>query len=80
MKRLGKWLLCHVLRWHDWTCNANEGIPPDRKRMEEDPIDYFFEYAQGWCKRCGRLLKTYSVDVRDGRPREIVFPNPRAEE
>ena len=45
---------------HAWTCKANEGIPPgpeiQRLSLTAGHAVAFKLYAQGYCKRCGRLL------------------------
>jgi hypothetical protein len=47
------WLTCHILRSHDWTCKAQEGIkpnPPLDEGMDLIMADYH-EYAKMYCKR-----------------------------
>lgn len=43
---------CYLFRDHDWTCSALEGITPDREKVAVDPVGYFEEYSQMYCKRC----------------------------
>ena len=47
-------LLC-LVGWHDWTCLADQGIKPDPVRIRQDPLGYFKEYAEMFCKRCGKI-------------------------
>ena len=54
-RRLGRWILC-LLGQHDWTCDAEQGIPPDAKKLQANPVGYFWDYAQGYCKYCGKVL------------------------
>lgn len=56
MAKFWTWLRCHVLQDHDWTCRAEQGIPPDPAKVKANPMGYFWEYAQGYCSRCGKLL------------------------
>lgn len=50
MKKVWYWILCHILDDHAWTCKAEQGILPEIDRMVDDPLGYFYEYAQGYCK------------------------------
>ena len=40
---------------HDWTCAANEGIKPKVEQVKAGIVG-FYDYAQGYCKRCKKLL------------------------
>lgn len=51
MKRLFGRLLC-LIGEHDWTSLAQEGVKPDPARVKADPVNYFWEYAAMFCRRC----------------------------
>ncbi len=51
-----KWLKCHVLQDHNWTCKAEQGIAPDGEKIRTDTTNYFWEYARGYCKDCGKPM------------------------
>ena len=42
---------------HEWTCKAEEGIKPDPKKVEADPLGYFAEYSKMYCKHCSAVSK-----------------------
>ena len=46
-----RWILCHILQDHEWTCAASEGIPPTVKQLQGD-IEGFYDYARMYCKHC----------------------------
>ena len=52
LRRIGGWLLC-LMGDHNWTCKAEEGIDPDPVKLKANPVAYFWEFAQMYCKRCG---------------------------
>lgn len=54
MKKLIKRFVCWF-RGHDWTCAAQQGIPPTRQQM--DKIDGYKDYAKMYCARCGKESK-----------------------
>lgn len=45
-------LRCRLLLDHDWTCAAEQNIPPTAKQLA-DGVDGFFDYAKMYCRRCG---------------------------
>lgn len=51
-----KFFLCYVLQDHDWTCNANEGIPATAEQLQAG-VAGFFDYARMWCRRCGKVYQ-----------------------
>ena len=51
MKALMLRLGC-LFGFHDWTCDHDQGIKPDKIRMKQDPVGYFWEYARMYCSRC----------------------------
>ena len=54
MKRLLNWIEC-VFGHHDWTCNAQEGMPPKPSQLAAGVIG-FRDYAIMYCKRCGAVF------------------------
>ena len=40
---------------HEYTCKAEQGIKPDLERINRDPVEYFFEFSQMYCLRCGYI-------------------------
>lgn len=48
---LEKVLGCYIFKTHDWTCAANEGIPPTPEQLHGG-VTGFLEYAKTYCKRC----------------------------
>lgn len=54
MKQLLNWLMCR-LGAHEWTCNAEQGIPPTKAQTDAGAAG-FYSYARGYCKLCGRTL------------------------
>jgi len=46
--------MCHLLQSHDWTCAAEQGIPPTEKQLT-DGIAGFWSYATMYCGRCGKV-------------------------
>ena len=52
-------IVCTILKSHDWTSKNAEGIKPefkkDPKEMSVDEIlNGFWNYAEMYCKRCGK--------------------------
>lgn len=41
---------------HDWTCKAEQGIPPSKDELEGG-LDGFWRYAAMYCKRCGKVYR-----------------------
>lgn len=54
MTRFVHWLLC-LIGDHDWTCAAEQGIPPT-KEQAEGGLAGFYSYATGYCKRCKKVM------------------------
>lgn len=52
MKKLLKFWNCHILKFHKWTCNHEEGIPPTKEQLNSG-LEGFTDYARMYCKRCG---------------------------
>lgn len=52
LRRIGGWFRCRIGD-HDVTSKAEEGIEPDRDRIRDDPVGYFFEFSRGYCRRPG---------------------------
>lgn len=50
---LVKILLCDIMGIHEWTCDANKGIPP--KTMPSSRA--FYNYFKVYCDRCGKHSK-----------------------
>ena len=63
-------ILCKILKDHDWTSANQEGIPPTQDQFQyinsltsnaQDQLDNsgvgFAEYAKMYCKRCGYVSK-----------------------
>ena len=49
------WLKC-LLGDHDWTCDADKGVPPpdlDTETVQRD----FYRYARPWCNRCRSYMQ-----------------------
>ena len=56
MKKLFGKLAC-LIGDHDWTSKALQGLKYDPARVSDDPVGYFREYAQLYCKRCKRVSR-----------------------
>ena len=50
---LRTWLTCWSLG-HDWTCAAEQNIPPTKKQLEGG-VAGFHDYATMYCKRCDHI-------------------------
>lgn len=44
--KLVRWIACHLLGCHNWTCAAEQGIKP---RWGQS----FWSYASMYCRHCG---------------------------
>ncbi len=53
IKAIQKIFKCYMLKWHDWTCAASEGLPPTEAQLRGG-VEGFWDYATMYCKRCGR--------------------------
>lgn len=47
---------CKLMKWHDWTCAAEQGIKPTEKQLKSG-IAGFEDYATSWCSRCDEILR-----------------------
>ena len=43
------------LTTHNWTCAANEDIPPTADQLKD--VAGFHDYAKMYCKRCGYVYE-----------------------
>ncbi len=48
--------MCKMVKCHKPTALINEGIKPDPEKVKADPVGYFKEYSQLYCKLCGKVL------------------------
>lgn len=57
MNRFKHWLAvlfwCRLAQFHDWTCAAEEKIPPTEAQLFSG-VPGFLDYARTYCRRCGR--------------------------
>jgi hypothetical protein len=51
-----QWINCHLLGDHDWTCAAEEGIPPTHFQRHGG-LAGFMDYAKMYCRACGKVYK-----------------------
>ena len=51
-----RWFSCRVMKYHEWTCNAEQGIPPTKEELETG-IKGFNSYAKMYCKHCKTISK-----------------------
>lgn len=69
MKKIWRWILCHVLGDHEWTCAAAEGIPATQEQLYGG-LAGFYDYAKMYCKHCpkesSRNVKPSAVDGSEG--------------
>lgn len=49
---------CKIWRFHEWTCDAAEGIKPTPEQVAGG-VDGFYDYAKMYCKRCGKVSDLY---------------------
>ena len=49
---------------HDWTSAVQEGIPATQEQLESG-LNGFFEYAELYCKHCGKRSKLDRKDLYD---------------
>lgn len=47
---------CRIWKFHKWTCNHEQGIPPTKEQLENG-IEGFYDYAKMYCKICGTESK-----------------------
>ncbi len=57
LQRIGRWFQCHIMDSHEWTCDAQEGIKPDHRKLKLDFINYFEEYTRMYCKHCPKEVR-----------------------
>jgi len=50
-----KWFMC-LMGMHEWTCAAEQGIPPTKEQLIYLP-EGFYDYATMYCKNCGKRSK-----------------------
>lgn len=65
LRALGRRLLC-AIGDHQWTCKAEQGIPPSPERQAADPLGYFSEYSRGYCLHCGERMEEREREVSIG--------------
>lgn len=53
------WLKC-LLGDHDWTCDAEENIPPPSPTTVDEVAGVFHRFARPWCKRCRQYMQSES--------------------
>lgn len=56
LRRALRWVRCHILGDHDWTCKASQAIDPTAEELA-DGLAGFLRYAQMYCTRCGYLYR-----------------------
>ena len=56
MERIKRFFICYILRDHDWTCDAEQGIKPTQLQLDAG-VDGFKDYATMYCKRCGGVYE-----------------------
>jgi hypothetical protein len=57
---------CRILRGHDWTCDAAEGIPATPQQLAGG-VDGFYDYVKMYCRRCGYVSKLSERFWRGGQ-------------
>lgn len=50
-----------VLGMHVWTSRTDMGLTPDKDRIDEDLMGYFWEFATPVCKYCPRQLPPWNT-------------------
>lgn len=55
-EKIKNWINCKILNFHEWTCNAEEGIKPTEKQLNSG-ISGFYDYAKMYCKHCKKESK-----------------------
>lgn len=53
LKKIKIFFGCYIMKMHNWTCNAEQGIPPT-KEQSEGGMEGFWDYAKMYCKDCGK--------------------------
>lgn len=54
LKQLSTFWNCRIWHDHDWTSAVMEGEKPTRAQLETGVLG-FWQYAEMYCKRCGRV-------------------------
>ena len=57
MKKFFRKLLC-LIGDHDWTCKAEQGIPPTQQQLDGG-VAGFYDYAAVYCKHCGTIMERF---------------------
>lgn len=47
---------------HDWTCKAEQGIPPPEGKKD---LLGFYEYAAAYCIKCGKISDISKAAIQD---------------
>jgi hypothetical protein len=50
---LSRLFFCKIMDSHEWTSNAQQGIPPTPEQLKS--VAGFWDYATMYCKRCGHI-------------------------
>jgi hypothetical protein len=53
MKKLLRWIACHIFRHHQWTSNAMQSIEPTEEEIQMG-IARYWDYARAFCIHCGK--------------------------
>jgi hypothetical protein len=53
---LSRWFSCRIMKNHEWTCNAEQGIKPTKEELESG-LKGFNSYAKMYCKHCKKISK-----------------------
>jgi len=53
----------------DWTCDAEQGIPPKPEYINEDPVLGFFLYARMYCRHCGKTCELSERRIKEEKER-----------
>lgn len=52
-KEIDIFMTCKLWGLHDWTCAAEQGIPPTTEQLKS--LDGFYDFAKMYCKRCNHI-------------------------
>lgn len=53
MKKIKRWILCHILGHHQWTSDAMQNIDPTDEQIQMG-ITGYWDYARLFCLHCGK--------------------------
>jgi hypothetical protein len=71
LTKINGWLACRVLKSHDWTCAAKQGIQPTKEQIrlaaEENSLEGFYDYAKMYCSRCGKIAEESLSNIAQAR-------------